>query len=242
MAAAVCSSRSSKSSSAVPSRRALSVSYPAYTVAIFCASSGMSRPTSATAAAYGLRADQRRLGPLDFAGEIAHVVGAGLKAGPVGGLRDDRELGVEQLPSGVADDTRPEVRQLAAGRSVERHRLHRRGAHIPVVERAQPGTHLTGGPRRERHREHLSRRDMPGRHKVGDAAGDGAGLTGACAGQHAHRPARGEDGLALFVVEVVDDARARDLHRHADHLVRVGRQNRGTTSGMFDPSATLTSL
>jgi hypothetical protein len=164
-----------------------------------------------------------------------------VKAGPVGGLRDDRELGVEQLPSGVADDTRPEVRQLAAGRRVERHRLHRRGAHS-VVERAQPGAHLTGGPRGEGHREHLSRRDMPGRHEVGDAAGDGASLTGACAGQHTHRPACGQDGLALFVVEVVDDARARDLHRHADHLVRVGRQNRGTTSGMFAPSDTLTSL
>ena len=82
---------------------------------------------------------------------------------------------------------------------------------------------------------------MPGRHKVGDAARDGAGLTGACAAS-THTGARGEDGLALLVVQVVDDARARDLHRHADHLVRVGRQNRDTTSGMFDPSTTLNAL
>jgi hypothetical protein len=60
---------------------------------------------------------------------------------------------------------------------------------------------------------------MSGRYEVGDAAGDGAGLAGAGAGQHAHRPTRGEDGLALFVVEVVDDARS-DLDRHAIHLGR----------------------
>ena len=210
MAAAVCSSRSSKSSSVVPSRRALSVSYPAYTVATFGRVERNVTARRGDGGGVGLRTDQRSLGPFDFAGEVTHVVGAGLQPGPIGGLCDDGELGVEKLPSGVADDARPEVGQLAAGRSVKRHRLHRRGAN-PVVEGAQPGTHLTGGPLGERHREHLSRRDVPGRHEVGDAAGDGAGLTGARTGEHAHRTARGEDGLALLVVEVVDDARARDL-------------------------------
>ena len=157
-----------------------------------------------------LRADQRCLGPFDFAGEVAHVVGADLQSGPVGGLRHHRELAVEQLPSGVADDPRPEVLQLAAGRGVERHRLHRASGHRRrIVERAQPATHLTGGALGERHRQHLAGRDVPGRHQVGDAAGDRAGLAGPGAGQHAHRPAGGEHRLALLVVEVVDEPLAR---------------------------------
>ena len=144
-------------------------------------------------------------------------------------------LRVEQLPSGVADDARPEVRQLAAGRGVKRHRLHRRGAH-PVVEGAQPGPHLTGGPRGERHREHLSRRDVPGRHEVGDAAGDGAGLAGARAGQHAHRTPRGQDGLALLVVEVVDDGRARGPRPACGPSCQGVADKTGHAAGMFGPS------
>ena len=46
---------------------------------------------------------------------------------------------------------------------------------------------------------------------MSDAASDGAGLSGAGTGQHADRTAGGEDGLALLVVEVLDDARRRDL-------------------------------
>ena len=74
-----------------------------------------------------------------------------------------------------------------------------------IVERTQPAPHLPGGPLRERHRQHLAGRDVAGRHEVSDAAGDGAGLAGARAGQHAHRAAGGEDGLALLVVEIVDE-------------------------------------
>ena len=54
------------------------------------------------------------------------------------------------------------------------------------------------------------RRDVSRRDEVGDAAGDGAGLAGPGAGQHAHRPTGGQDGFALFVVEVtVMSSRAR---------------------------------
>ena len=103
-----------------------------------------------------LRADQRRLGPFDLAGQVAHVVGAGVQPGPAGGLGDDGELAVQQLPAGVADHPRPEVLQLAAGRGVERHRLHRAGAGS-VVQRAQPATHFAGCALGERHRQHLAR-------------------------------------------------------------------------------------
>ena len=158
-----------------------------------------------------LRADQRCLGPFDFAGQVAHVVGAHLQPGPVGGLGHHRELAVEQLPSGVADDPRPEVLQLAAGGGVKRHRLHGFRGHPRLIaaERAQPATHLTGGALGERHRQHLAGRDVPGRHQVGDAAGDRAGLARPGAGQHAHRPAGGQHRLALLVVEVVDEPLAR---------------------------------
>ena len=92
-----------------------------------------------------LGADQRGLGPFDFAGEVADVVGAGRQARAVGGLRHDRELAVEQLPSGVADHAGPEVRQLAAGGGVERHRLHRSRYPTAIIERTQPAAHLPCG-------------------------------------------------------------------------------------------------
>ncbi len=152
-----------------------------------------------------LGGDQRRLGPLDLAGEVAHVIGAGLDGGLVGGLRHHRELAVEQLPAGVADHPRPEVLQLTPRGGVEGDGLHRGGRHPGLLtEGAQPAAHLPGRPGGERHRQHLTGRDMAAHHEVGDAPGDGAGLTGAGAGQHADRPAGREDGLALFVVEVAE--------------------------------------
>ena len=59
---------------------------------------------------------------------------------------------------------------------------------------------------------------MSARDEVGDAPGDGAGLAGARAGQHADRATRGEHGFALFLIEVVDNAQRIDLYRHAVHL------------------------
>jgi hypothetical protein len=128
---------------------------------------------------------------------------------------------VEQLPSGVPDDARPEVGQLAAGRGMKRHRLHGSRADA-VVKRAQPTAHLPRRARGERHCKDLMRRDVSGRDEVSDAAGDGAGLAGACACQHAYRTTRGQDGFALFVVEVSEKVVARRgcLDRHAVHLGR----------------------
>ena len=103
------------------------------------------------------------------------------------------------------------------------HRLH--GADTDtVVERAQPPAHLARGPLGERHREHLAGRDVSGCDEVGDAAGDGAGLSRACSGKYAHRPAGGEHGFTLLVVEVTRDEFALaggGLDRHAVHLGRA---------------------
>ena len=82
-----------------------------------------------------------------------------------------------------------------------------------VVERAQPAAHLAGRALGERHRQHLARRDVPGRHQVGDAPGDGPGLAGPRARQHAHRAAGGEHRLALLVVEIVDERERGGLER-----------------------------
>ena len=149
-----------------------------------------------------LRGDQRCLRPLDFARKITDVVGGHLQAHPRRGLRHHRELAVEQFPGGLADDTRPEVLKLTAGRGVKRHRLHRTGADT-VVELAQPAAHLTRRPLGERHGEHLPGRDVTGGDEVRDAAGDGAGLAGAGAGQHAQRTAGRQHGLPLLVVEAL---------------------------------------
>ena len=150
-----------------------------------------------------LRADQRRLRPFDLACQVAHVVGADLQPGPAGGLGDDGELAVQQLPAGVTDHPRPEVLQLTTGRGVKRHRLHRAGAG-PVVQRAQPATHFAGCALGERHCQHLARGDMSRRHQVCDAPGDRPGLAGARTGKHAHRTTRGQHRLALLVIELIE--------------------------------------
>ena len=57
-------------------------------------------------------------GRFEVGDKVADVVGGDLQLGAVGGLGDDGELAVEQLPAGVADHPRPEVLQLAPGRGV----------------------------------------------------------------------------------------------------------------------------
>jgi mycoredoxin len=74
-------------------------------------------------------------------------------------------------------------------------------------------------------------RDVSGGHEVRDAPRDRAGFAGPRTGQHAHGPTGGEDGLALFVVEIAEEFVARrgghwSLEGHADHLYRAGRQTR----------------
>ena len=173
--------------------------------------------------------DQRGLGPLDLTGHVADVVGAELQAGAGGPTCDDGELGLQQLPTGVADDPRPEIPQLPVRGGVKCHRLHRTDAGLRVGSQCpQPGPHFAGRTLGEGHRQDLTRGDVSGRDELGDAVGDRPGLTGPRAGQNADRPAGSQHGLALFVIEVGNQG-VRD-HRHGVHLGSDGRQTSGSAT------------
>jgi hypothetical protein len=146
-----------------------------------------------------LRGQQRGLGPLDLAGEVAQRVGLGRQAQAGGGAGDDADLLVDELPPGAADDPRPEVAQLAGGGGVERHGL--RAVH---VERAQPGAHLPRGALGERDGEDLRGGDVAALAQVGDAVGDRARLAGAGAREHADRAARCFHRCALFRIKTLE--------------------------------------
>ena len=143
-----------------------------------------------------LGADERGLGPLDFPGEVADVVGGHLQLGPVGGLGHHGELAVQQLPAGGADHPRPEVLQLAPCCGMEGQSLNAGDVHGP-----QPAAHLPRGARGEGHRQHLRGGDVALGHQVPDPVGDGAGLAGARPGQDTHRSPGGQHGVALLLVE-----------------------------------------
>lgn len=172
-----------------------------------------------------LRSDQGCLGPFDLAGHVADVVVAQAQAGVPGRACDHPEFAVQQFPGGVADHPRPEVAQLAAGGGVEGQRLYpadpggrtRSGRR---TQRPQPRPHLPGGALGERHRQHLSGCHMAAGHQLGDPVGDGAGLAGTGAGQHAHRPARCQHGGTLLLVESGDE------RIHGVHLGRRPRRPR----------------
>ena len=172
-----------------------------------------------------LGGDQRRLGPLDFAGHVPDVVGAQLQPGAARAAGDDGELALQQLPAGVTDDSRPEITQLPVRRRVKGQRLHRadaglrRGTQCP-----QPGPHFAGCTLGECHRQHLTRGHVAGGDELGDAVGDRPGLPGSRPGQHADRSARSQHGLALLVIEV-GNPWVRD-HRHGVHLGSGRRQTR----------------
>ncbi|PQM46808.1 hypothetical protein C1Y40_03027 [Mycobacterium talmoniae] len=172
--------------------------------------------------------DQRRLGPLDFAGHVADVVAGQVQAGAVGGAGDGGELAVQQLPAGVPHHPRPEVPQLAARGGVKGQGLHRPdpGAGLRGgVQRAQPAPHLPAARWVNVTASTWSRGDVTGPDELGDAVGDGPGLAGPGPGQHAHRAARRQHGLTLLVVQAGDQ---RVLaHRHGVHLGSRDRQHTG---------------
>jgi hypothetical protein len=91
--------------------------------------------------------------------------------------------------------------------------VERAGLHAADAEPAQARAHLSRGARRERDGQDLTRRDVPGGDQVRDAAGDGAGLAGAGAGEDADRAARGGDGGQLFVVQ----SRSWAVEHHTRH-------------------------
>ncbi len=167
--------------------------------------------------------DQRGFGPLDLAGHVADVVGAQLQAGAGGPARDDREFGVQQLPTRVADHPRPEIPQLPVRGGVKRHRLHGADSGFRVSPQSpQPRPHFAGRALGEGHRQYLARGYVSGRDELGDAVGDRAGLTGARPSEHTDRPTGSQHRLALLVIEV-GNQRIRD-YRHGVHLGSDRRQ------------------
>ncbi len=131
----------------------------------------------------GVRGVHGDLGPFDLRGHVPHGRPVSGQAHPLGGLREQPRLVVDEPRWGSAHGLRPEVLQLSQRRRVEGARLDARGP-----EGVQALTHLVRGARREGEREGLlggvhARRDAPR-----DAVGDRAGLAGPRPGAHAHRP------------------------------------------------------
>ena len=143
-----------------------------------------------------LGVDVGHLGPLDLRGEVAQ--GRLIGAEPLATSRrgEQPDLGLDQLGRIRAVGPWPEVPQLSQGRRVEGPRLDPRGAEL-----AQPTTHLTGRPSRERDGQDLGWHVDPARHAVRDAMGDGPRLAGPRPGQDPHRTAQRLGHLALLGVK-----------------------------------------
>ena len=76
------------------------------------------------------------------------------------------------------------------------------GLHSPHAKVAKPGSHLRCRSRCERHRQHSGGLESPLRHAIGNAVGDGAGLTRSGSSKHAQRPRDMLGNGALIVVKV----------------------------------------
>ena len=159
--------------------------------------------------------EERDLRPLDLGGEVAHGRPVEPQAQARPGLGHGARLVRHDLGGGAADGLRPEVVQLAEGRRVERAGLHAADAEV-----AQPGAHLAGGAGGEGDGEDALRLVDAGQHAVGDAVGDGPGLAGAGARQHAHRAAGVRRDLALLGVEGVEDRVGSGVHGQRRHRRR----------------------
>ena len=96
---------------------------------------------------------------------------------------------------------RPEVAELGQGVGVERP-----GGHGGLAERAQALDHLGGGLVGERHEQDLAGGHDPGGDRIGRPPADHPGLARSGAGQDRHRAVGGKDGLALGVIQPVEDS------------------------------------
>ena len=150
------------------------------------------------------------LGPFDLIGEILGrrepiVTGQGTDQ-----RHEQGHLRIEQIGqrrSVMAE--RPVVAQLA-----ERVRMERPRRDARQTETAQALDHLGCGLLRERDDQHLVRRHDVGRDRVRRAPTDDPRLAGAGPGQDPDGPFRGKDGLALGVVQIVEQPRGfRDGHQ-----------------------------
>ena len=185
-----------------------------------------------------LGGDQRRLGPLDLAGHVADVVGAQLQPDALAPRATTANL-LSSSCQPVSPTTRGQkYRKLPVRGGVKCQRLHRadtgagvrRGAQCPHRARISPAARWVKVTANTCTRGHVSGGD-----ELGDAVGDGAGLTGSRPGQHADRPARGQHRLALLVIEVgnqwVGD------HRHGVYLGSGRRQTPGSATPRHNEDA-----
>ena len=153
----------------------------------------------------GLGGEGGDLRPFDFGGQVPQCRAVRGDVQPTRGLGEQPDLVIENLRHGPTDGDRPEELQLAQRCGVEGS-----GLDAGSSERVQPGAHLRGGTGGEGDRQQPVGIIDPGAHPVGDPVGDGPGLAGARAGQDAQRAAQCAGGLALLVVEPVED-RLRSL-------------------------------
>ena len=162
---------------------------------------------------------QRRLGPLDLAGQVAQAGAVGGE--PVAGGRagDDPQLVLDELGHRAAEHPGREVAQLA-----HRRRVEGAGLHPADAQRRQPPAQLPRGARGEGHREHLLGHVLPQVDAVGDPVRDGAGLARPGAGEDAHRPPHRLRGGPLLLVQPGQDGvrsrRAPAARPRACHLGR----------------------
>jgi hypothetical protein len=157
-----------------------------------------------------VRLDEARLGPLDLGRQVTGRGAVGAHAGPGGGQGDQPGLALHQLRQGAAGQQpgREEAHLPQGGR------VERAGLDALDTEPDQPGAQLGGGPRGERHGEHVPGGDVAGEDPVGDAVGDRARLAGTGAGQDADRTGRGRHRRPLLLVEPGQDPLDR-VDRHS---------------------------
>ena len=172
-----------------------------------------------------LGGEHRDLGPLDLGGEVTDGGAVEPEPEPTAGLGHRAGLVRHDLRRGAAHGLGPEVVQLPQRRSMEG-----AGLHAPDAEVAQPGAHLSGRPRGEGDGKHPLGLVAPGEHAVGDAVGDGASLSGAGPGQHAHRARGVRRHLPLLRVERVEDGIGSGVNgqagHHPDPRCRLRRRSR----------------
>ena len=143
-----------------------------------------------------LRADQCGFRPFDFRQHVTdHVFGI-IQPHRAHRAGYQREFIIQKRPWQIACDLRPEILQLPP-----RGRVKGLGLHASNTHHAQAIPHFSRRTRGKGHGQNSLGVYEPLIHHVGDAIGNGAGLTGARARQNAHRSARGGGRAALILIQ-----------------------------------------
>ena len=146
----------------------------------------------------GLRTRHRHLGPLDLGSQVSHESAVAGKPQAPGRRHDQTGLRLLDAGPAPADHRGIEVVQLTQRRGVEGACLDQ--GHPQV---RQPRAHLPGRPLGEGDGQDLAGLVGADSRTVGDAVGDGPGLSGAGSCQHAHRPFQVLSDLTLVRVQGV---------------------------------------